>query len=61
MRATNFLKIILENKNLNPKYFSAKGYGEYHPIASNDTPNGRAKNRRVEVLILPKNEEGSDR
>ncbi|AEP01158.1 flagellar motor protein MotB [Heyndrickxia coagulans] len=60
MRATNFLKIILENKNLNPKYFSAKGYGEYHPIASNDTQGGRAKNRRVEVLILPKNEKGND-
>ncbi|GER68472.1 motility protein B [Weizmannia acidilactici] len=58
MRATNFLKIILENKKLNPKYFSAKGYGEYHPIASNKTAAGRAKNRRVEVLVLPKKQSG---
>jgi chemotaxis protein MotB len=51
-RATNFLKILLENKGLDPKRFSATGKGEYHPVASNDTPEGRAKNRRVEVAIL---------
>lgn len=53
MRAVNFLKIILNNKELDPLLFSAKGYGEYQPIASNDTAEGRAKNRRVEVLIEP--------
>ncbi len=51
-RALNFMKILLQNPNLDPKRFSATGYGEYHPIASNDTPEGRAKNRRVEVLIM---------
>ncbi|WP_026314559.1 flagellar motor protein MotB [Heyndrickxia acidiproducens] len=59
MRATNFLKVILENHHLNPKYFSAKGYGEYKPIASNGTSAGRAKNRRVEVLILPKQQQNT--
>ncbi len=51
-RATNFLRILLENKNLDPAKFSATAKGEYHPVASNDTPEGRAKNRRVEVMVM---------
>lgn len=51
-RATNFLKVLLENKALTPARFSATGKGEFHPVATNDTPEGRAKNRRVEVAIL---------
>ncbi|NSL52229.1 flagellar motor protein MotB [Calidifontibacillus erzurumensis] len=61
MRAVNFMKILLENENLNAKWFSAKGYGEFRPIASNATPEGRAANRRVEILIKAiKNEETSN-
>lgn len=50
-RAINFMKVLLENNTLDPRNFSAMGYSEYRPIASNDTEEGRAQNRRVEVLI----------
>lgn len=53
-RALQFLKILLLNSELDPKRFMPIGYGEYHPIADNATPAGRAKNRRVEVSILRK-------
>jgi len=53
MRAVNFMKILIENQNLDPRLFSAKGYGEFQPIADNKTANGREANRRVEVLIEP--------
>ena len=56
-RAINFMKILLENDKLDPRTFSATGYGEYRPITSNDTAEGRAENRRVEVLISPYGEE----
>lgn len=54
MRAINFLKIILENEQLDSRMFSAGAYGEYQPVAPNDTPENKAKNRRVEVLVLPR-------
>ncbi|MGN7392927.1 flagellar motor protein MotB [Peribacillus frigoritolerans] len=54
MRSVNFMKLLLENKDLNPEMFSAKGHGEFKPVASNDTKKGRAKNRRVEILIVPR-------
>ncbi len=53
MRAVNFLKIIVDKEEIDPLLFSAKGYGEFQPIAPNDTEVGRSKNRRVEVLIQP--------
>ena len=53
MRALNFLRALVAHEDIAPSFFSAKGYGEYQPIASNDTAEGRSKNRRVEVLIQP--------
>ncbi|MFC3209821.1 flagellar motor protein MotB [Planomicrobium okeanokoites] len=50
-RAINFMKILLENNELDPTKFSATGFAEHQPIASNETAEGRAENRRVEVLI----------
>ncbi|KPN95757.1 flagellar motor protein MotB [Lysinibacillus sp. ZYM-1] len=62
MRATKFLELLIESNNqLDPTRFSAKGNGEYRAIAPNDTAEGRAKNRRVEVLIQPLvTEDGSE-
>jgi chemotaxis protein MotB len=54
MRSVNFMKLLLENKDLDPEMFSAKGHGEFKPVASNETEKGRAKNRRVEILIVPR-------
>ena len=50
-RAINFMKILLENNELDPTKFSATGFAEHQQIASNETAEGRAENRRVEVLI----------
>lgn len=53
-RALNFLKVLLaSDPSLQPDKFSASGYGEHRLVAPNDTDANRAKNRRVEVLILP--------
>lgn len=52
-RALNVMKYMLyNNSELNPERFSAIGYGEYRPLGPNTTEEGRAKNRRVEVLIV---------
>ncbi|WP_018753763.1 flagellar motor protein MotB [Paenibacillus sanguinis] len=59
VRALNFMKILLLNEHLDPKKFSAIGYGEYHPVAENDSAVGRAQNRRVEVSIIRKYSDNS--
>lgn len=46
--------------NLNPKRWSASGYGQTDPIVPNDTPEGRKKNRRVELILMPDVEEMLD-
>lgn len=45
---------------LSPKRWSASGYGQTDPVAGNDTPEGRAKNRRVELILMPDVEEMLD-
>ena len=56
-RATAIVNIIKETQNINPENLTAAGRGEFSPIASNDTPEGRAKNRRIEVILTPKLDE----
>lgn len=51
-RALNIVKYFIENKKINPVRLSVKGYGEYNPIAPNDTPENRSKNRRVDILVV---------
>lgn len=52
VRALNFMKLMLENNELQPERFSTSGHGEYRPIDTNDTLDGRSANRRVEVSII---------
>jgi chemotaxis protein MotB len=42
---------FLTSKGVNPNILSAKGFGATHPVAPNDTPQGRAQNRRIEVVL----------
>jgi chemotaxis protein MotB len=56
-RATAIVQILKENPAINPENLTAAGRGEYAPIASNDTPEGKAKNRRIEVILTPKLDE----
>jgi chemotaxis protein MotB len=57
-RAVNFTRLILaegsanETNPLSPRRFRAVGWSEYHPVRSNETPEGREANRRVEVLVM---------
>ncbi len=53
-RALSVLHYLVDEKGIAPERVQAVGYGEYHPIADNSTPEGRQKNRRVEIVILPK-------
>jgi chemotaxis protein MotB len=52
-RAINVAK-YLQQQEIDPTLLSAMAFGEYKPIASNDTPEGRAKNRRIAIILLPK-------
>lgn len=51
-RATEVLQFLLNHSQIQPQRLSMAGYGEYHPIASNQTESGRRKNRRVDIVLL---------
>jgi chemotaxis protein MotB len=51
-RATELIRILIQDHRFAPERLSAAGYAEYHPVASNVTVQGRAQNRRVDIVIL---------
>jgi chemotaxis protein MotB len=56
-RATAIISILAENKAISLENITAAGRGEYSPVDSNDTNEGKAKNRRIEVVLTPKLDE----
>ena len=51
-RATEAVRILIIRDGFPPDRLSAGGFAEYHPVASNSTPEGRGQNRRVDIVIL---------
>jgi chemotaxis protein MotB len=52
-RAINVTR-YLQQQGIDPAVLSAVAYGEYHPVAGNDTEDGKAKNRRIEIILVPR-------
>src|SRR5450432_328696 len=52
-RAVNVVRFLVEKASVPPQRLVASGYGEWSPIASNKTTAGRARNRRIEILLTP--------
>lgn len=53
-RATVVARYLQDQAKIDPKKLVAAGYGEFRPVASNDTPENRALNRRIEIVLVPK-------
>ena len=53
-RAARIARLLLQLNAVGPDRISAAGYAEFHPAASNGTPEGRAENRRVDLVVLPR-------
>jgi len=56
-RATAIVAILSENKAINKQNLTAAGRGEFSPLASNSTAEGKAKNRRIEIILTPRLDE----
>jgi chemotaxis protein MotB len=52
-RATRLTRIFVVN-NFAPYRMAASGYAEFHPVATNDTAEGRSQNRRIDIIVLPR-------
>jgi chemotaxis protein MotB len=53
-RATRMARLFLELQAMTADRLSAAGYAQYHPVAPNDTAEGRSENRRVDLVVLPR-------
>ncbi len=51
-RATELVRLLIQRYQFSPERLSAAGFAQYHPVASNQTAEGRAQNRRVDLVIL---------
>jgi chemotaxis protein MotB len=58
-RATNVVRYLVEKDGVDPSQMIAAGFGQYHPISTNDTPEGRAQNRRIDIVLVPREVSGS--
>ncbi len=56
-RATTVVR-YLQERGIGPKLLSAEGYSEYQPVAQNDTEENKARNRRIEIVLLPLHQDG---
>ncbi|MFV8351977.1 OmpA/MotB family protein [Flavobacterium sp. XS2P14] len=56
-RATSIVAILSENKKINKENLTAAGKGEFSPLASNATADGKSKNRRIEIILTPRLDE----
>ncbi len=56
-RATNVVRLLTDQYGMDPRRLTAAGRGEFSPVADNSTPEGKAKNRRTEIVLSPKLDE----
>ncbi len=54
LRASSVVQALQNDYSIDPKRLTAAGRGEYNPVADNDTPDGKARNRRTQIIITPK-------
>lgn len=59
-RAMAVVRYLAEEQNIDPTRLSGRGYGEFNPVAPNDTPENRAANRRVNIVLVYQPEEGEN-
>ena len=55
-RATRIARLLLELHAISPDRLSAAGYAEFHPVVGNDSAEGRAENRRVDLVVMPRSQ-----